>query len=320
MAMLPILLVVSFVAPHAWGDQSVPPVVPVVTVEPVVVQTVQAKPVPAVEIVVPVDVQRRERRAVVTRLRPQVERSVSARPNVDVAARARTRVAIAPSSRPRTIERRVPVQAAQATDAARRNQEQEVARIRERRVELEVQTEQLAARQEIAALQSQLRRHEQALERSKELVEKGLATREAHATAEEQVAHARRQLEGARAHLNLREQEHTLRRAEVDLERHANAEARVVARERVEHLNLSALDGSASLQARDQLTITIADEPELPTHFTVRPDGSIRFPLLGSIRVQGSTTGQVQSAIQKLITDKGLARNPAVTVSARRGR
>jgi len=52
----------------------------------------------------------------------------------------------------------------------------------------------------------------------------------------------------------------------------------------------------------------------------VRDDGSIRFPFLGTIRVQDSTTAQIQSAIQKLISDKGLARNPAVTVSARRGR
>jgi protein involved in polysaccharide export with SLBB domain len=84
--------------------------------------------------------------------------------------------------------------------------------------------------------------------------------------------------------------------------------------------NLSRLDPDATLQPQDRLTITIDGEPDLPTMFTVRPDGSIRFPFLGSIRVQGSTASQIQSAMQKLLSDKGLARNAAVSVSASRTR
>lgn len=94
----------------------------------------------------------------------------------------------------------------------------------------------------------------------------------------------------------------------------------MVGRARGELENAPVLDAGASLRPQDALNITIADEPDLPTHFTVRADGSIRFPLLGSVRVEGSTTTQVQAAIQKLIRDKGLAGNPSVTVSARRAR
>ena len=82
------------------------------------------------------------------------------------------------------------------------------------------------------------------------------------------------------------------------------------------HRNLSTLEPTVQLQAQDRLEITIDGEPDLPTMFTVREDGSIRYPFLGSIRVQGSTAGQVESAIRKLMSDKGLGRNPSVTVSA----
>lgn len=325
MAMLPILLVVSFVAPHAWGDQSAPAAVPGVTVEQAAIPAVQANPAVSVEQAVPVEMRRR---AVAPRERPRVEVPVRARVAIQPTERPRVRTVTPRPSRAmtRTIEREVPVEtrarevrAAQSADASRRAEEARTA-ISARRAELEIQSEQVTARHEIASLQAQLRRHERELERSKELVEKGLATRQTHATAEEQVAHARRQLESARAQHALMEQEHDLRRREVQVDRRAQVEARVVQRERAEHLNLPGLDASATLQAQDELTITIADEPDLPTHFTVRADGSIRFPLLGSVRVQGSTTTQVQSAIQKLIRDKGLAGNPSVTVSARRGR
>jgi len=154
----------------------------------------------------------------------------------------------------------------------------------------------MSRRAQLASLELRLRQEEMQVARQKELVEKGLSTRDAAAVAELQVDQTRVEIEALRKlHvLNVRD---------------------VVVRK-----ELSALDPDAIVQAQDHVTIAVAGEPDLPTGFTVSDDGAIRFPFLGSIRVQGSTARQVQSVIQKLIADKKLAQNASVTVSVRRAR
>ena len=155
---------------------------------------------------------------------------------------------------------------------------------------------------EMVALERQLSDLEQALARQRVLAEKGLVTNDLSRRMEQQLAELKEALE----------------QSEIRGER----EARISSLGRSEYARGSGveLESSATLQADDRLTIRVEGEPDLPTAFTVRSDGSIRFPFLGSIRVQGSTTSQVQSAIRKLLSDKGLASNPGVTVSAQRRR
>ena len=74
------------------------------------------------------------------------------------------------------------------------------------------------------------------------------------------------------------------------------------------------------VRAGDLLVIEIAGEPELPRDYEVRADGTIRLPLIGTVRVAGLTARQVRDAVAKQITDRGLGASPGVAVSVRRPR
>jgi beta-lactamase regulating signal transducer with metallopeptidase domain len=170
------------------------------------------------------------------------------------------------------------------------------------RSQLEVQRS-VEAELEVKLAQLAVEQTSRTLQRQRELVEKGLATRDNLAVAEEAVMRAELALHVAQARGD--------RAAQV------REGVRGVAHEGIEHRpRVNALLPTATLAAGDVLDITIAEEPGLPREFTVRADGSIRFPFLGTIRVQGSTAQQVQAAIGKLIVDKGLGANPVVAVIA----
>ena len=175
--------------------------------------------------------------------------------------------------------------------------------------ELRTEGERTVAGAELASLELRLRQEVMTVARQKELADKGLSTRDAVAAAELRVEGTRLEVQAARALHDIHQREVGVSRAGADTERMT-----------VELRAMATLDPDAIVQAQDCLTIAVAGEPDLPTAFTVSADGAIRFPFLGSIRVQGSTASQVQSVIQKLIADKGLAQNPSVTVSVRRAR
>ena len=82
--------------------------------------------------------------------------------------------------------------------------------------------------------------------------------------------------------------------------------------------NLAPVDGPAA--AGDVLEVRIGGEPDLPTHFDIRADGTIRLPFLGSFKVVGQTAAQVQAAIGKQMSDRKLGAANLVTVSVLRGR
>jgi beta-lactamase regulating signal transducer with metallopeptidase domain len=81
---------------------------------------------------------------------------------------------------------------------------------------------------------------------------------------------------------------------------------------------LAPVDGAAA--AGDVLEVRIGGEPDLPTHYDIRSDGTIRLPFLGSFKVVGQTAAQVQAAIGKQIADRKLGPANQVTVSVLRGR
>jgi beta-lactamase regulating signal transducer with metallopeptidase domain len=68
----------------------------------------------------------------------------------------------------------------------------------------------------------------------------------------------------------------------------------------------------------DVLRIVINGEPDLPTTYQVRTDGTVRIPLLGSFRVVGQTSQQVRDAIGRKLSDLRLGSASAVTIQVRR--
>ena len=111
-----------------------------------------------------------------------------------------------------------------------------------------------------------------------------------------------------------------LRAAELDARRPQaeHTRATMVERERASERGMTRVEGTAA--AGDLLEVRIANEPELPTHYEVRSDGTIRVPFLGSFKVAGQTAAQVQASIGKQMSDRKLGSANQVTVSVMRRR
>ena len=77
-------------------------------------------------------------------------------------------------------------------------------------------------------------------------------------------------------------------------------------------------DQARVITSGDVLRIAIAGEPELPTTYEVRTDGTVRVPLLGSFKVVGQTSQQVKTAIGRKLSDLGAGSASSVTVQLAR--
>jgi polysaccharide export outer membrane protein len=66
--------------------------------------------------------------------------------------------------------------------------------------------------------------------------------------------------------------------------------------------------------AADVLEISIYDQPDLSRKITVLQDGTINFPLIGSIQVAGKSVGEIAELIRELL-EKDYLYNPYVTVT-----
>jgi polysaccharide biosynthesis/export protein len=78
------------------------------------------------------------------------------------------------------------------------------------------------------------------------------------------------------------------------------------------------LDGAVqqtdySVGPQDVLTITVWEQAGLSGKFTVGSDGSISFPLLGSLRVAGLHSRAIEALLRTRLSD-GYLKNPQVTV------
>lgn len=58
------------------------------------------------------------------------------------------------------------------------------------------------------------------------------------------------------------------------------------------------------IDAGDVIEIIVARVPDLQRRVTVKPDGAISFPLLGTIAVAGSTPAQLQAKVQSILAAK----------------
>ena len=75
-------------------------------------------------------------------------------------------------------------------------------------------------------------------------------------------------------------------------------------------------DENATVSSGDVLRITIAGEPDLPSAYRVGPEGTVRVPFLGPLKVLGLTAAQAREAVGKLLADRrlGSASNVQVTI------
>lgn len=66
--------------------------------------------------------------------------------------------------------------------------------------------------------------------------------------------------------------------------------------------------------SQDVVTITVYDQADLSGKFTVDPDGTLTFPLLGRLKAAGLTLRGLEEDLQGRLSD-GYLRNPQVSVS-----
>jgi protein involved in polysaccharide export with SLBB domain len=64
----------------------------------------------------------------------------------------------------------------------------------------------------------------------------------------------------------------------------------------------------------DTFEVTVYDEKELSGKYRVADDGTINFPLVGSVVVGGQGPTAVAGAIQQALQDKQILRNPSVSI------
>lgn len=65
----------------------------------------------------------------------------------------------------------------------------------------------------------------------------------------------------------------------------------------------------------DSIRVTVFDNPDLTTETRVSPRGSIRFPLLGDVKIGGLTPPAAVDHITALLKDGNIIRDPRVTLS-----
>ncbi|MEZ5318030.1 MAG: M56 family metallopeptidase [Vicinamibacterales bacterium] len=75
-----------------------------------------------------------------------------------------------------------------------------------------------------------------------------------------------------------------------------------------------AADQARAIRASDLLRVTIQGEPDLPRFYDVDDQGAIRIPLLGTLKVAGSTPAQVQDQIRRFLVERRLATSPVIEV------
>ena len=70
---------------------------------------------------------------------------------------------------------------------------------------------------------------------------------------------------------------------------------------------------AATLGPGDIFEVRVFRDNDLTGKYRVAPDGSIDFPLIGRVRVEGKTPSEVADALRSALAD-GYLKNPSVTV------
>lgn len=300
MALLPLLLVVSLAVPSAYSQVTSRPVATPAEVKEITVDVQPAPTTPPEPVQVAVPPAKSDRLAVTVQ-RAQPERPVEVEPE-------------SPAGRPRT---------------------QQLGDLEFRRIELDRQRAIEDAELQFALLQADMRKNESEIIRLRRLAEQGLVTGEQLRDKEQEMVVTTARLRAAQRNheltledLSLRAQaivadrEHLASTLRVQIDRlqfGADHPERVALERRLAEIEGRGqpLDPAAAISLGDQLRVLIEGEPDLPVSYEVRGDGTIRLPLLGSVKVQGLNAAQAQAAVEKLLASKNIT-NARVTVSATR--
>lgn len=79
-------------------------------------------------------------------------------------------------------------------------------------------------------------------------------------------------------------------------------------------VNLPAPVESTSLGVGDEFVMQIIGEDKLPTTYVVAPDGSVAFPYVNRVHVDGLEPQEVEDAVRNQLINGGYYKNPVVTV------
>jgi len=210
-------------------------------------------------------------------------------------------------------------------------------------VEAEAALAKLQARDNVHATTAiELQQAKEKLARSRQLVEKGLMAPRDLTELEAQLANLEKRLlathvtrEARMRDVEAATQAHATdarRLHELLTDRTAAAEARQqsnAAREQeraamadrlLRDVDAQELAATEPARAGDTLRITIEGEPDLPSSYRVRDDGTIRLPFVGVLKVSGLTAAQVRDALGKQLSDRKLGSVNQVRVTLARPR
>jgi polysaccharide export outer membrane protein len=71
------------------------------------------------------------------------------------------------------------------------------------------------------------------------------------------------------------------------------------------------VDATYQLGVGDQIALTIYGETDLSRNYAINPNGTIDVPLIGTVKAQGRTIGDVSGEIRQRLSE-GYLRNPSV--------
>lgn len=71
---------------------------------------------------------------------------------------------------------------------------------------------------------------------------------------------------------------------------------------------------TSSLGPGDIFEVTVYDEPAMSKPYKVAPNGTIDFPLIGTIEVEGKEAQEVADIIRNALKEKQILKNPSVSV------
>jgi hypothetical protein len=182
---------------------------------------------------------------------------------------------------------------------------------------------------ERARVQSDMERLQRELERGRSLFEQGLISREVLADLEVRLNDAEKR--------QLATQVAQIRDASVAREQAARRSAEATQATDARHLyellagRVTSLESTTDrgmvatietpthvVAAGDLLRIRITGEPDLPSIYQIRQDGSIRVPLMQAVRATGQTLAQIRQALERQLA--GRPGSPKVDVAALRPR
>jgi polysaccharide export outer membrane protein len=66
---------------------------------------------------------------------------------------------------------------------------------------------------------------------------------------------------------------------------------------------------------QDVLTVTVFDEADLSGHFTVEPDGTFTYPLIGRVTAAGRTAAELEAEIKRRLKEGRFLKNPQISVA-----